>query len=205
MVDDLVAWVLQMEWCHDHQHILQACNNLMSQANYFSPMQLKLSELWEFGDRNTFQNQSVSSPAPLTMVCPSGEIARYNTLYVWPVKVASLDIVGYLQTIIWFWEYPWVLTSSFTFFDHTRLQTLDMCTPRLLWAPEHLMQMKTPKVIDLTSDSNTTASPCSVQRFLDCELSKILQGLQTFYPHFTGMWKHVSGHQLFFFQNYIMW
>ena len=45
MVDDLVAWVLQMEWCHDHQHILQACNNLMSQANYFSPMQLKLSEL----------------------------------------------------------------------------------------------------------------------------------------------------------------
>jgi len=86
-------------------------------------MQFKLSELWDFGEGNTFQNRSVSSPAPVTMVCPSGEIARYNTLYVWPVKVASLDIVGYLQTIIWFWEYPWVLTSSFTFFDHTRLQT----------------------------------------------------------------------------------
>lgn len=89
---------------------------------------------------------------------PSGEMARYRTLYVCPVSVAiciykrekvktklikemplwswwfgkpiglfrkhtTFDIVGYLQTIIWFWEYPCVLTNSFTFLDHTRLQT----------------------------------------------------------------------------------
>lgn len=29
----------------------------------------------------TFQNLSVSSPAPVTMASPSGDIARYNTLY----------------------------------------------------------------------------------------------------------------------------
>jgi hypothetical protein len=52
-------------------------------------MLLRLSELWDLGDGNTFQNRSVSSPAPVTIVCPSGEMAKYNTLYVWPVNVAS--------------------------------------------------------------------------------------------------------------------
>jgi len=32
-------------------------------------------------------------------------------------------MVGYFQTMIWFWEYPCVLTSSFTFLDHTKLHT----------------------------------------------------------------------------------
>ena len=40
----------------------------------------------------------------------------------------TFDIVGYLQTIIWFWEYPWVLTSSLTFFDQTRLHTCFIVT-----------------------------------------------------------------------------
>jgi hypothetical protein len=33
-----------------------------------------------FGPGNTFQKRSVSSPAPVTMVCPSGDMARYSTL-----------------------------------------------------------------------------------------------------------------------------
>jgi len=154
-------------------------------------------------------------------------------MYVWPVKVASLDIVGYLQTIIWFWEsvgnnkliyilrphkiadlrfmpsklaniiflsmdvmvedslvatstrkqwktpckstYRHVMAfhrsysfydelhpisglhfcSSIAFASHSSMSymythillcmTLDMCTSRLLWAPEHLMQMKKTK------------------------------------------------------------
>lgn len=35
----------------------------------------------------------------------------------------TLLMDGYFHTIIWFWEYPWVLTSSFTFLLHARLQT----------------------------------------------------------------------------------
>ena len=132
-----------------------------------------------FIDGKIFQNRSVSSPAPVTIVCkrlylwdslkeevcsvpstsgirtcsytwPSGDIARYSTLIVCPVRVAtywgrtgnrfkpenlhySFSIVvenkqtfpidGYFHTIIWFWEYPCVLTSSFTFLLHARLQT----------------------------------------------------------------------------------
>ena len=57
------------------------------------------------------------------MVCPSGDTARYSTLKVCPVRVASLVMVGCFQTMIWFWLYPWVLTISFTFFDQDRLQT----------------------------------------------------------------------------------
>lgn len=32
------------------------------------------------GPGNAFQNRRVSSPAPVTIVCPSGDMARYNTL-----------------------------------------------------------------------------------------------------------------------------
>lgn len=35
-----------------------------------------------------FQNLSVSSPAPVTMVSPEGLIARKRTLLEWPVSVA---------------------------------------------------------------------------------------------------------------------
>lgn len=57
-----------------------------------------------------------------------------DLLVVWITRwdVCTLDIVGYLQTIIWFWEYPCVLTSSLTFLDHTRLHTyihtINICT-----------------------------------------------------------------------------
>ena len=42
----------------------------------------------------TCQNLSVSSPAPVTIVLPSGLVAKYKTLYVCPVKVASFVILG---------------------------------------------------------------------------------------------------------------
>jgi hypothetical protein len=35
----------------------------------------------------------------------------------------TFDIDGYFHTMIWFWEYPCVLTSSFTFLHQARLQT----------------------------------------------------------------------------------
>jgi len=69
------------------------------------------------------QNRNVSSPAPVTIVCPSGLIARYNTLQVCPVNAATWVIDGYFHIATWFWLYPCVLTNSFEFFDHWRLHT----------------------------------------------------------------------------------
>jgi hypothetical protein len=37
---------------------------------------------------NVFQNLSVSSPAPVTIVSPDGFMARKRTRLVWPVSVA---------------------------------------------------------------------------------------------------------------------
>ena len=53
-----------------------------------------------FNDGNALQKRSVSSPAPVTIFCPSGLIERYSTLYVWPVSVATFCIVGYFHRII---------------------------------------------------------------------------------------------------------
>ena len=50
-----------------------------------------------FGNR--FQKRRVSSPAPVTIELPSGDIAKYSTRYVWPVRVAIFSIVGYFQTM----------------------------------------------------------------------------------------------------------
>ena len=61
---------------------------------------------FDFLPGKTFQNRKVSSPAPVTIVCPSGDIARYNTRYVCPVKVATFAMEGYFQRMIWFNEYP---------------------------------------------------------------------------------------------------
>lgn len=63
----------------------------------------KLSD-FPFTDGKTFQKRSVSSPAPVTMLWPSGLIDRYRTRYVWPVSVATFCIVGYFHTMIWFSE-----------------------------------------------------------------------------------------------------
>jgi hypothetical protein len=71
----------------------------------------------------TFQKRRVSSPAPVTMVLPSGLIARYSTRKVCPVSVAVFYILGYFQMFISFWEYPWVLTSSFMVLLNIRLHT----------------------------------------------------------------------------------
>ena len=71
----------------------------------------------------TFQNLNVSSPAPVTIVWPHGDIARYNTRILWPVNVATFLIVGYFQMMIWWWEYPWVETISLMFLENIKLHT----------------------------------------------------------------------------------
>ena len=80
----------------------------------------------------TFQNLRVSSPAPVTMFYPHGLIAKYRTLYVWPVKVITFFIDGYFHTIIWFWEYPCVETISFVVFENTKLHTYDPVSIELI-------------------------------------------------------------------------
>lgn len=54
--------------------------------------------------------------------------------------VVTLANVGYFQTIIWFWEYPWVLTSSFTFLLHARLQTWLPVSTWFSWFPLAVFQ-----------------------------------------------------------------
>ena len=86
---------------------------------------------WEYGPSclacgafgKIFQNLSVSSPAPVTMFSPSGDIAKYSTLRLCPVRVANLRMDGYFHTMIALSEYPWVLTNSLLFLLKTRLHT----------------------------------------------------------------------------------
>lgn len=59
----------------------------------------------------TFQKRRVSSPAPVTMVDPSGDMVRYSTRMVCPIRVETFSILGYFQMLISLKEYPWVLTS----------------------------------------------------------------------------------------------
>ena len=73
----------------------------------------------------TFQNRSVSSPAPVTIVYPSGLTARYSTRKVCPVKDTIFFMLGYFHSTTWFWLYPCVLTSSFTFFENSKLHTCE--------------------------------------------------------------------------------
>ena len=47
-----------------------------------------------------FQNFKVLSPAPVTILCPSGDKLKYNTLKLCPVKVAIFCIFGNFQTFI---------------------------------------------------------------------------------------------------------
>lgn len=42
---------------------------------------------------------------------------------------------GYFQSMIWFWEYPWVLTISLTFLLHARLQTWLPVSMLFIWCP----------------------------------------------------------------------
>lgn len=51
-------------------------------------------------DGKTFQKRRVSSPAPVTIVEPSGLDAKYNTLCECPVNVAFFLMFGYDQTFI---------------------------------------------------------------------------------------------------------
>ena len=73
----------------------------------------------------TFQNLNVSSPAPVTIVCPEGFIAKNSTLLVCPVSVVTFYKLGYFHTMISLFEYPWVETSSFVVFENIRLHTCD--------------------------------------------------------------------------------
>jgi hypothetical protein len=47
-----------------------------------------------------FQNLSVSSPAPVTIVYPEGFIAKKSTRLEWPVRVVVFWRVGYFQMMI---------------------------------------------------------------------------------------------------------
>lgn len=47
-----------------------------------------------------FQNRSVSSPAPVTMVSPEGFMAKKRTLLEWPVRVAVFCRLGYFHMMI---------------------------------------------------------------------------------------------------------
>merc|ERR1712224_391572 len=58
-------------------------------------------------------------------------MARYRTRYVCPVRVATFAMDGYFQRMIWFREYPCVLTISLTFFDQMRLQTCEPVSMQL--------------------------------------------------------------------------
>lgn len=93
----------------------------------------------------TFQNLSVSSPAPVTIVSPSGDIARYSTLSECPVKVATFFIEGYFQTTIAFSEYPCVLTNSFTFFEKSKLHTYEpvsiLWISCMVWVSQNLIHL----------------------------------------------------------------
>lgn len=55
-------------------------------------------------DGKTFQNLSVSSPAPVTIVEPSGLVAKYSTRQVWPFSVATFFMLGYDQRFTSFCE-----------------------------------------------------------------------------------------------------
>ena len=63
---------------------------------------IEMPLFWVFFGGNTFQNLSVSSPAPVTRVWPSGLAARYKTRYEWPVRVAMRFMLGYFQTLMAF-------------------------------------------------------------------------------------------------------
>lgn len=87
------------------------------------PLTLQTTPLLLLHFGNTFQKRRVSSPAPVTMEAPSGLMARYRTRKVCPVSVLIFSIVGYFHTMIWFREYPWVLTISSVVLENIRLHT----------------------------------------------------------------------------------
>lgn len=94
------------------------------------------------GPGKTCQNRSVSSPAPVTIVDPSGDMAKYKTRYVCPVRVTTLLRLGYRHTTIWFREYPCVLTISLQFCDHARLQTWLPVSTQLSAEPLRVFQKR---------------------------------------------------------------
>jgi hypothetical protein len=57
-----------------------------------------------FVEGKAFQKRRVSSPAPVTIVSPSGLIAKYKTLRLWPVNVATFFIEGYFHITMAFSE-----------------------------------------------------------------------------------------------------
>ncbi len=95
--------------------------------NHLSSIVFKKVHFFDFASvfvyGNTFQNLSVSSPAPVTIVCPDGFIAKNNTRLVWPVSVVTFYKLGYFHTMISLFEYPCVETSSFVVFENIKLQT----------------------------------------------------------------------------------
>ncbi len=82
-----------------------------------------------------FQKRRVSSPAPVTIVCPDGFIAKNSTLLVCPVKVLTFYKLGYFHMIISLFEYPWVDTIYLVVFENIRLHT---------WEPVSILSRRVP-------------------------------------------------------------
>lgn len=76
---------------------------------------LEISRARSQGGRRS--NERPRLPPPL-YPSPTGDY-----LVVCPVRVVTFVMLGYRHTMIWFREYPCVLTISLMFFDHIRLHT----------------------------------------------------------------------------------
>ena len=71
---------------------------------------------------------------------PSGLIAKYNTLNVWPVSVDIFYILGYFQTFISFKENPCVETNSFNVLLKIKLQTCDPVSIDFIVVPSKVLR-----------------------------------------------------------------
>ena len=99
---------------------------------------LKRCDDWFFdleGRPKISQKRSVSSAAAETTLDPSGDWSRCNTRAVCPVNSLSFVIVGYFQRTSWFWEKPWLDTSSLWCGDHNRAQTCDPVSTEFIKVP----------------------------------------------------------------------
>lgn len=92
-------------------------------------------------DGKIFQNLKVSSPAPVTIVDPSGLVARYRTRCVWPLNVATFFMFGYDHTFTSFWEYPWVLTTSWRDLLNYRLHIWEPVSSEHIISPVKMLRI----------------------------------------------------------------
>ena len=89
MLDPQVVGQEHYDIARGVQGVLQNYKTLQDTIAILGMDELSEASPLVFGPGKTFQKRSVSSPAPVTIVCPSGDMARYSTRSVWPVSVAT--------------------------------------------------------------------------------------------------------------------